>query len=155
WSLGVILYETTTGRLPFHGESITETIDKITHAQPEAIARFNYDAPAELEVIIKKALRKAPDERYQSAHDLLVDLKALSKELDLAEHSTALGLRAETDGHNPRELRTGEQATQTLIRSKTTEEAPATTLHTTSSAEYIVGEIKRHKVGFIVVAVIL
>src|SRR5207342_3010297 len=98
-------------RLPFHGASITETIDKITHAQPEAIARFNYDVPAELEVIIKKSLRKAPDERYQSAHDLLVDLKTLSKELDLAEHSTAPGFRNSSDGDASHKSRTGEQAT--------------------------------------------
>ena len=47
-----------TGRLPFNGDSVTETIDRIAHAQPEAVARFNYDVPPELEAIIKKDLRK-------------------------------------------------------------------------------------------------
>src|SRR5262249_45130744 len=71
FSFGVVLYEMATGRLPFTGETVTETIDRISHAQPEAIARLNYDIPAELEIIIKKALRKDRDERYQSIHDLL------------------------------------------------------------------------------------
>src|SRR5256885_1131396 len=71
-----------TGRLPFNGDSVTETIDRIAHAQPEAIARFNYDVPTELEVIIKKALRKNREERYQTARDLLSDLKSLKHELE-------------------------------------------------------------------------
>jgi eukaryotic-like serine/threonine-protein kinase len=81
FSLGVVLYEMATGRPPFTGASPTETIDKITHAQPEAIARFNYNVPPELERIIRKALRKDKQSRYQTAKDLLVDLKNLKEEL--------------------------------------------------------------------------
>src|SRR5439155_18017367 len=80
FSFGVVLYEMATGRLPFTGETITETIDRIAHAQPEAIARLNYEVPAEFEVIVKKALRKDRNERYQSVHDLLVDLRDVRKD---------------------------------------------------------------------------
>src|SRR5258705_1638401 len=58
FSFGVVLYEMATGRLPFTGDTVTETIDRITHTQPEAIARLNYEVPAALEGMVKKALRK-------------------------------------------------------------------------------------------------
>jgi serine/threonine protein kinase len=75
FSLGAVLYEMTTGRLPFSGTSSSETMDRILHGQPEAIARFNYNVPAELERIIRKCLEKDRERRYQSTRDLLIDLK--------------------------------------------------------------------------------
>ena len=75
FSLGVVLYEMATGRLPFSGSSASETTDRILHAQPEAIARFNYNVPAELERIVRKCLEKDRERRYQSARELLIDLK--------------------------------------------------------------------------------
>src|SRR6185436_11643547 len=84
FSFGVVLYEMATGRLPFTGETVTETIDRIAHSQPEAIARLNYNVPAELEVVIKKALRKDREERYQTIHDALVDLRELKRDLDIS-----------------------------------------------------------------------
>jgi len=79
FSLGVLLYELTTGRPPFEGASMAETVEKITHTQPEAIARFNYSVCPELERIIRKCLEKKPDHRYQSARELLIDLKRLER----------------------------------------------------------------------------
>jgi eukaryotic-like serine/threonine-protein kinase len=80
FSLGVVLYEVGTGRLPFAGINATETTDHILHAQPEAIARFNYNAPVELERIVRKCLEKDRERRYQSARELLVDLRNLKSE---------------------------------------------------------------------------
>jgi eukaryotic-like serine/threonine-protein kinase len=80
FSLGVVLYEMATGRRPFTGTTASETMDRIIHAQPDAIARFNYSVPAELERIIRKCLEKDPERRYQSARELVVDLKNLKRE---------------------------------------------------------------------------
>ena len=154
FSLGVVLYEMATGRVPFSGASLTETIDRIAHAQPEAIARFNYNVPPELEVIIKKALRKNRDERYQSARDLLVDLRDLERELGFAarmEHSVAPSISESTP------LARTEQQTEILVSGQpsliTSETIAAPT--SVSSAEYLTQEIKRHKKGLAIVLVVL
>jgi eukaryotic-like serine/threonine-protein kinase len=79
FSLGVVLYEMTTGRLPFSGVSTSETVDRILHAQPEALALLNYNVPAELERIVRKCLEKDRHRRYHSARELLVDLRNLKR----------------------------------------------------------------------------
>ncbi|MEK6337558.1 MAG: LpqB family beta-propeller domain-containing protein [Acidobacteriota bacterium] len=150
FSFGVVLYEMATGRLPFAGGTITETIDRIAHTQPEAIARLNYSIPPELDVIVKKALRKDRDERYQTIHDLLVDLKDLKREVDLAA-----GLERST----PPASRSAEvvaSLSQTALSSTSIPAAAQTGVvaaHPTSSAEYVVSGIKRHRIAVILVAV--
>jgi serine/threonine protein kinase len=81
FSLGVVLFELATGRRPFTGSHFAEIVNKILNSQPPAIARLNYDVPPELERITLKCLQKQPDRRYQSARDLLVDLRNLAREL--------------------------------------------------------------------------
>ena len=77
FSFGVLLYQMITGRLPFASTSRTDTVYRITQAQPEAISRFAYDVPPDLERIVRKCLEKDPARRYQSAHELVVDLTHL------------------------------------------------------------------------------
>ena len=80
FSLGIVLYQLTTGRLPFSGSQANEVTDRILHAQPEAMARFNYDVPAELERIIRKCLEKDRERRYQLAREVRADLSRLKEE---------------------------------------------------------------------------
>ena len=88
WSLGVVLYEMATGRKPFSGATATETIEKIRHSSPDAIARLNYDIPAELERITRKCLEKNADYRYQSARELMIDLQSLKRYLESGSTAT-------------------------------------------------------------------
>jgi TolB-like protein len=89
FSFGSVLYEMATGRIPFPGASLSEILAHILNSQPEAIARFNYDVPAELERIIRKCLEKEPENRYQSAKELRVDLLHLKRETESAHASVA------------------------------------------------------------------
>src|SRR5262245_21377125 len=82
FSLGVVIYEMATGRLPFSGSTRAELMDRIVHGLPEAMTRLNTDLPAELERITIKCLDKRTDGRYQSARELLTDLWPLKRQLD-------------------------------------------------------------------------
>jgi serine/threonine protein kinase/Tfp pilus assembly protein PilF len=80
FSIGVVLYEMIAGRLPFAGKTTADTLHRLTALEPEPLARFNYDLPAELERIVRKCLEKTAARRYRSAGELLVDLKALARD---------------------------------------------------------------------------
>ena len=85
FSLGVVLYEMLTGRLPFTGDSVTDVLDRIIHHEPAAVARFNYDVPPELEAVVRKSLEKDPGFRYQSARELYIDLHNLRRDMSGVE----------------------------------------------------------------------
>ncbi|MGB9244195.1 MAG: protein kinase, partial [Candidatus Acidiferrales bacterium] len=82
FSFGVVLYEMSTGLLPFRGESSGVITEAILNRAPVAPVRLNPDLPPKLEEIISKALEKDRDLRYQHASDLRSDLKRLKRDTD-------------------------------------------------------------------------
>jgi serine/threonine protein kinase/tetratricopeptide (TPR) repeat protein len=84
FSLGVVLYELATGRVPFSGTSPTEIIDRILHDTPVPPSRFNVAIPTSFDTVIARAMEKSPTFRYQSARAMQVDLRDVARELDEA-----------------------------------------------------------------------
>jgi serine/threonine protein kinase len=137
FSFGLVLYEMLAGRAAFEGESAMEIIGLILHKEPVPLSQQMPDVPREIERIVNKALRKDCEERYQTAKDLLIDLKDARQEL---EFQNKLERTAAPDT-KPAETQIFKAATDAE--------------QSTSSTEYIAAEIKKHKFGFVAFSVLL
>jgi len=150
WSVGVVLYEMVSGKLPFAGETMYEMIVSILKTEPPLLSHYISDVPNDLERIVGKSLRKNRDERYQTVKDLQIDLKDLRQELEFEakfERSSSLNKRLNTLDKNRQAQFT--DANEAAISTKDEIEYPS------SSAEHIASEIKQRKRGFTVGLAIL
>jgi serine/threonine protein kinase len=80
FSFGVVLYELLTGHLPFRGEHEAAMMYSIVNEEPESLQTSLPDTPSELLHVVKRALEKDPEERYQTVHDMVIDLRRLKRE---------------------------------------------------------------------------
>ena len=149
WSFGVVLYEMIAGCLPFPGKDIHRQIIAIQEAEPVPIAQQVEGVPERLEEIVAKCLAKEKDERYQTAKDLLIDLRNLRRKLDVdaeIERTVAPQFRS-TSGSAARASTQSAQANA---------EATNAQAHPTSSAEYLVSSINQHRfaAGLVMLAII-
>jgi len=87
WSTGVILYEMVTGAKPFSGPTTGHTLVQIIDKEPPPLTKTT-GVPLELQRIIQKAMAKSVEDRYQTAKDMLIDLKRLRKDLDAGTRTT-------------------------------------------------------------------
>src|SRR5262245_4944868 len=143
FSLGVVLYEMVAGRAPFDGPTPIDVMTQVLDRDPRPLTSFSYGAPVELQRIVSKAMRKDREERYQTAKDLLLDLKTLKREL---EATTTMSYAANSETSS---------GSRIAMASSTAPSSEPMVIRAISSAEYIVGEIKRHKRGFLFTLVAL
>ena len=90
WGLGVVLYEMASGTPPFVGETPTDVVVAIVEKDQPPISRHVEDTPPELERIVRKALRKDRNERYQIVKEMAIDLRTLRKELEIGSLERSL-----------------------------------------------------------------
>src|SRR5712691_2176955 len=131
FSFGAVLYEMATGRQAFSGNTSAMVFNAILHKAPASPARLNPELPLELEQILNKALDKDRTLRYQSASELIVDLRRLKRQLD-----------------------SGKQPSSEIV-SGTVPAAGQAPSASTSSARVIIGEGRRHKSGVAIAAGLL
>ena len=83
WSLGVVIYEMVADHYPFNGSTASDVLASILMVAPPPLTEYWPQTPQELDRIVMKALAKDREERYQSARDLLLDLRLLKQRLDV------------------------------------------------------------------------
>jgi serine/threonine protein kinase/tetratricopeptide (TPR) repeat protein len=140
FSFGCILFEAVTGRKPFEGESVIKSLHMVVYESAPAIADLNPSAPPELQRIVRRCLAKDPEERYQSIKEVAIELKELRRELQAAPFDATVSSSRDETTRQP----SGDAGTSAVSAASI---QVASLKSTASSAEYIVGSIKRHKLA--------
>lgn len=137
FSLGVVLYEVITGRAPFYAPNIQAILWAISTDTPDPLSKYAPDVPLELQRIVSKALEKKREGRYQTIGEILHELRRLKAWMDfqadrIDQEPNVVDEGVDSNPPNP--AKSNPQSTTVRIMPPTT-----------SSAQYILEGIKRHK----------
>ncbi|HKZ79685.1 MAG TPA: protein kinase [Pyrinomonadaceae bacterium] len=135
FSLGVILYEMVAGTRPFAGDTKSDVLAAVLMLEPPPLAKYFPEVPAELNRITSKALRKNPEERYQTAKEMLIDLRSLKQELDFEAKTGQPILRV--PGDLKPAVATAADVGGSVSTARQTEAIP-------TISELFINEVKRH-----------
>ena len=150
FSFGCILFEAATRERAFAGKDALDSLHKIVYAPTPQIKEFNAAAPDELQRIVRRCLAKDPEKRYQSIKDIAIELEELQQELKGESELTrdavsALGTTSTVSGRQ-----SGIGAADLSAAST----AQVEERRSTSSAEYVISEIKHHKTGALIIGAV-
>jgi serine/threonine-protein kinase len=147
FSFGCMLYEAATRRQPFAGDMLVDSLHKIVHAQPPPLKDFNDAAPVDLQRIVRRCLAKDPEDRYQTIKDVATELKELRREME-STAEVELSITPETISDS----QTSKAGNETMGGgNKTAASTAEAAARTRSSARYLVGVARRHKLGAAIV----
>jgi eukaryotic-like serine/threonine-protein kinase len=135
FSLGMVIYEMVAGRSPFIGATNSDIVASILKETPPRLTDLYSSTPIELERIVNRALAKDKDQRYQTAAELLADLKRLRHNLEFETQKT-------TTEHGPAFVSAGATTAAMPARVATLDHPPA--LSTAASAIERIPVLRRH-----------
>jgi serine/threonine protein kinase/Tfp pilus assembly protein PilF len=142
FSFGCILFEAVTRKKPFEGESVIKTLHSLIYEPAPQIRELNPSAPVELQRIVRRCLEKDADERYQTIKDVAIELKQLRREMPDSAGTDAEG-----------SLSTDPPGNAKAASADSYPDAARSTQ--TSSVEYIVTGLKRHKLAAILSVIVI
>ena len=143
FSFGTVLYEMSTGTLPFRGESTAVIFESILGRAPVAPVRLNPDLPPKLEAVVEKALEKDPQLRYQHAADIKTDLQRIKRDTMAGSLSGTHALNAASSSALP--AAPDSSAISAPSTPQTQAAQPAHASHASGSS--VVAAAKQHKLG--------